>query len=105
MAKRRKKKSIMAYANRLSLWAVAAVVITIGVVMSIRGLQLKAKDEYYAQQEEMLQAMIAEENARKEELEEEQVYVQTKQYIEEVGRNKLNLVYPDEYLFVNEDAQ
>lgn len=95
----------MAYANRLSLWAVAAVVITIGVVVSVRGIQLKAKADYYAQQEEVLQAMIEEENARKQELEEEQLYVQTKQYIEEVGRSKLNLVYPDEYLFVNEDSQ
>lgn len=99
----RKKRGIAAYANRISLWAVVAIVVIIGVAASIRGIQLKAKDNYYARQEELLQAMIEEESQRQEELQEQSNYVQTKQYIEEIARTKLNLVYSDEYLFVNKE--
>ena len=36
--------------------------------------------------------------SREEQLEEERVYVQTKQYIEKVAKEKLGLVNPDEIL-------
>ena len=45
-----------------------------------------------------LLAQKAEEEERKEELEERKIYVQTKQYIEEVAKEKLGLVKQEEIL-------
>ena len=41
---------------------------------------------------------MEEESQRKTELEEREIYVQTKQYIEEVAKEKLGLVSPGEIL-------
>lgn len=43
-------------------------------------------------------AQKTEEEQRTKELEERKIYVQTKQYIEEVAKEKLGLVMPDEIL-------
>ena len=48
--------------------------------------------------EENLRAQVEEEKKRAEDLEEERVYVQTKQYIEKVAKEKLGLVNPDEII-------
>lgn len=52
----------------------------------------------YQIREENLQAQVDKEKERSKELEEYRVYVQTKQYIEEVAKQKLGLVNPDEIL-------
>ena len=41
---------------------------------------------------------MAEESKEAEELAQEQIYVQTKEYIEKMAKEKLGLVYPDEIL-------
>ena len=46
----------------------------------------------------LLQRLYDQEVSRAEELKEYEVYVQTKQYIEEVAKQKLGLVKPDEIL-------
>ena len=53
---------------------------------------------YKRQREENLTAQRDKELERSKELEEYRIYVQTKQYIEEVAKQKLGLVNPDEIL-------
>ena len=48
--------------------------------------------------EETLQKRLEQEEQRAEQLEEQRIYVQTKQYIEKVAKEKLGLVNPDEIL-------
>ena len=48
--------------------------------------------------EDALVRQLEQEKTRADELEEYRVYVQTKQYIEEVAKQKLGLVKPDEIL-------
>ncbi|MDD6570820.1 MAG: septum formation initiator family protein [Thermoflexaceae bacterium] len=93
MAKRRKKKRVF---NMAGYIAIFAVVITIAVVTWIRGLSLQEKIDSYDAREEELTQLIAEEEARTQELEERKKYIQTKQYIEEIAKEKFGLVYPDE---------
>ena len=50
-----------------------------------------------------LEAQIAEEEEKSEEIEEYSKYVQTKKYAEEVAKDKLGLVYEDEIIFKAED--
>lgn len=68
------------------------------VVVSIKGATLQDKDLEYMIKEENLEAQKAKENTRAKELEERRIYVQTKQYIEEVAKEKLGLVNPDEVI-------
>ena len=66
--------------------------------MHIKGIDLKEKDRSYSIREENLEAQVAKEEERAKQLEEYRVYVQTKQYIEEIAKQKLGLVKPDEIL-------
>ena len=50
-----------------------------------------------------LQAQLDQEKERAEDLEEYKVYVKTKQYAEEVAKERLGLVNPDEILLKPED--
>ena len=58
----------------------------------------KEKDLQYRLKEEQLEQQKSEEEQRAQELEEYRIYVQTKEYIEKVAKEKLGLVNKDEIL-------
>ncbi len=89
----------------MALLGITAVVLSLAVVVNLKGASLKAKDQEYRIKEEMLIAQKAEEEQRTKELEERKIYVQTKQYIEEVAKEKLGLVMPDEILLKPSESQ
>lgn len=82
----------------MAMIGITVVIFTLAVFVTIRGSTLEAKELTYQIREENLQAQVDKEKARAKELEEYRVYVQTKQYIEEVAKQKLGLVNPDEIL-------
>ena len=90
------------YQKKKSKWrnpgvmAAAAVVLILACVLSVQTSRLQAVSEGYQRQEQQLQQELEEESKRTEELEEYQVYVQTRDYIEPVAREQLGLVNPDE---------
>ena len=59
---------------------------------------MEKKDQEYQEREALLQQQYDRELNRTEDLKDYEVYVQTKQYIEEVAKQKLGLVKPDEIL-------
>ena len=59
---------------------------------------LKQSDLDYKVREENLDAQVKAEEKRTEELKEYKIYVKTKQYAEEIAKEKLGLVNPDEIL-------
>ena len=67
-------------------------------VVQIKGSSLKSIDREYEIRLENLTAQKEEEEQRALDLEEERKYVQTKEYIKEVAKEKLGLVDPDEIL-------
>lgn len=86
------------WGNRLAIIGITLVVFSLGVVVNVKSASMKKKDlEYQVKEEALLQQLEREQN-RANELEEYRVYVQTKQYIEEVAKQKLGLVNPDEIL-------
>lgn len=93
---RRKRKD--KWGNRMALIGITFVVFSLAVIVTIKGTSLKEKDLEYQIRLENLQAQVDKEEARARELEEYRVYVQTKKYIEEVAKQKLGLVNPDEIL-------
>lgn len=82
----------------MAMIGITVVIFALAVVVTFRGASLEAKVMEYQIREENLQAQVDKEKERSKELEEYRVYVQTKQYIEEVAKQKLGLVNPDEIL-------
>lgn len=93
---KKKKKDKMG--NRMALLGITFVVISMAVVVNLRGASLKDRELQYQMKEESLQKRLEQEEQRAEQLEEQRIYVQTKQYIEKVAKEKLGLVNPDEIL-------
>ena len=57
---------------------------------------LREKDGGYAQREQELTEQIEDAKKESESLEEEEIYVKTKKYIEDIAKSKLGLVNPGE---------
>lgn len=96
--RRSKRKRRDKLGNRMTLIGITFVVLSMAVVVNLRGASLEDKDLEYQVKEENLQVRVAQEEARADALEEKRIYVQTKQYIEQVAKEKLGLVNPDEIL-------
>ena len=80
-----------------------AVVFVVGCfVLSVEIIQLKAKNAELEARKTRLEELLADENLRKELLENEEVYIQTKKYIEEKAK-AIGYVYPDEIIFRKEE--
>ena len=86
------------WTNRMAIMGITLVVVCLAIVISTKGQGLAQSDRGYQMEEEQLQAQLEEEKERAEELEEYRIYVKTKQYAEEVAKEKLGLVNPDEIL-------
>ena len=86
------------WGNRVALIGVTLVVLSLAVVVNIKSASLKQRDLEFQIREENLEAEKQSELNRKAALEEREIYVQSKQYIEEVAKEKLGLVNPGEIL-------
>ncbi len=74
------------------------VVVVFCVCVGVKAHSLKVEQEELTQKQEMLEKQIKSEEERAKELEALEKYMQTKKYMEDVAREKLGLVYPDEIL-------
>ena len=72
------------------------VVAALLTVLTVYTRSLQKADAVYAARVDALQNEVDTEKQRQEELEEKSVYVQTKDYIEQIAREKLGLINPDE---------
>ena len=97
--RRNKRKSRNSWGNRMALIGITVVVMSLGVVTHVGTASLRKKEQEYAVKEQNLEKTKAQEEARAAELEEYRIYVQTKQYVEKVAKEKLGLVNEDEILF------
>ena len=85
--------------NRSGMFLVSTVVIVLMLMVSIKCVELKEKQDQYVVRQEELKQQIADEEARAEELEELKKYVQTDSYVEEIAEEKLRLVHNGEIIF------
>jgi cell division protein DivIC len=101
--RRTKKRNIRAsrriLENRLSIMLVTGVILVLALVISFAQVSLNAKNRAYKVQEAELQKQIKQEIVRSEEIDELEEYVGTDKYIEDVAKDKLGLVYPNEIMF------
>ena len=85
--------------NRLSAWLAAVVVGILIVVIMVAGAGLLRRLHKNNERIEELEAEIVKEEQRAEDIEEYRQYTKTREYIEEVAREKLGLVYDGEVIF------
>ena len=86
------------WASRMAILGITLVVICLAVVINAKGASLRKMDLEYMVRQQNLQEQIDAESRRADELQEYKVYVKTKEYAEEVAKEKLGLVKPDEIL-------
>lgn len=85
--------------HRLSVLLVSFVIVVLAVTLSVASISLHKKKQNYKAQEAELMEQLEEEKLRAEEIDELEEYVGTDEYIEDVAKEKLGLVYPNEILF------
>lgn len=84
--------------NRINGLAVIAIAAILIFMLGIHIKNMEQEDKELSAKVSGLRASYEQESSRTAELEEQKIYVQTKQYIEEMAK-KLGLVYPDEIIF------
>lgn len=94
--RKRTRKRVGQY--KRSMLAVSAVLVLLMVVVSVNGITLRAKEKEYQAQETELEQQIEDEKARASEIDDLESYVGTDEYVEEVAKDKLGLVYEDEII-------
>lgn len=82
-----------------SVLSICGVIILLTVVLAIGSVSLQAKNKSYKAHEKELEAQLKEERTRTEEIEDLEKYVGTDEYIEDVAKEKLRLINPNEILF------
>lgn len=85
--------------HRLSILLIVCVIIVLGLTLSVASISLHKKNKAYKAQEAELERQLEEERLRAEEIEELEEYVGSDEYIEDVAKDKLGLVHPNEILF------
>ncbi len=89
--------------NKLSMFLVVLVVLMIMVVVAVRSVELRQKLEEVTAQEVSLNAQIAAEEERTEEIAEYAKYTKTKKYIVEMAQELLGLVFEEDIVFTKEE--
>ena len=100
--KRKKRKSRAknhALQHKISVLSITSVIVLLAIILSVGSISLREKNNSYKAQEAELEAQLKEENARAEEIDALEEYVGTDEYVEDVAKEKLGLVNPNEILF------
>ena len=89
--------------NRFAIITVTVVVVSLALVLNLKVHSMQKKEIQYTEKEQTLEKQVDEQKERAKELEEYRVYVQTKQYIEKIAKERLGLVNPDEIIIKPND--
>ena len=89
--KRRKKRK----GSNRGVTSICFIVLILLVILSVQSQGLKEKLKVYAAQQEELQQKIDSETARTDEIKKLEEYKNTTEYVEEIAKDKLGLVYKE----------
>ena len=85
--------------NRAGRLCVTCIVLTLLAVMSVQIVRVYEKNQDYIAKEKRLTEQLEAETERQADLEEYKKYTQSQDYIEDVAKAKLGLVYKNEIVF------
>ena len=94
-----RQKKIKTIKRRIEFVVITIIVFLLAIVVGVAGYRKKQKNDIYLERIAELEKQIEKEEQRKEDLVEYGKYVQTDRYIEEIARERLGLVMPDEVIF------
>ncbi len=97
--KRRKKE------NRMGKLCVSGIVFMFLIVMSVQIVKLYKEDQIYIAKEKELTQQLEEATEEQQQLADYEQYTQSQQYIEEVAKSKLGLVYNNEIVFKEQETE
>ncbi len=89
--------------DRMSIVLITVVVLVMTIIVGYSVHEMKQKQSDLQEKIDGLNEQIADEEKRKEEIEDYKEYTETDEFIEDTARDKLGLVYEDEKVFVKED--
>ena len=95
---RRRKKNNKAQ-DKLGLFVITMVVLMLASMVAFGSFSLREKNQKYKQQELELKMQLKEEELEADEIKELEAYIETNAYIEDIAKEKLGLIYPNEILF------
>lgn len=96
MGKGKKRASA---SNRRGMVAIAGIVAVLLIGLLLESQKLSQQNAAYTAKKSELEQQIKDEEIRAGEIENMEDYVDTTEYIEQVAREKLGLVYSDEIIF------
>ncbi len=85
--------------HRMSVISISGVVLLLMLILGVGSISMQEKNQNYKAQEAALQEQIAAEIAREEEISELEAYVGSDKYVEDVAKEKLGLINPNEIIF------
>lgn len=94
-ARKRRGKS----GNRAGRLCITCIVFVFAAVMSLQIVKAYQKDQEYMAQQQSLEQQLEDEQDRQEELQKYEAYTKSQQYVEDVAKSKLGLLYKNEIVF------
>ena len=95
MRRRRRRRN----SNRRGMVCISAIVGVLLITLAFQSRKLEAKNVLYTQQLAQVNDQLASEKERPQEIENMDEYMKTDEYVEDVARDKLGLVYEGETVF------
>lgn len=94
----KKKKRPVSHQNRLQTRIIILIVFVVLGAVALNNHRIKIKEQEYAAEEAELDAQIAEAEAEKKDLEEQEEYMKTDAYKEQVAKEEFGMVKDGEYV-------
>ncbi|MBC5662251.1 septum formation initiator family protein [Coprococcus eutactus] len=89
--------------SKISTAIILITLLLLVVVVLVKSIQLREKKAELQVQAAEITAQIEDAQNEHKKLEEKEDYMKTKKYVEDVARNQLGLVYPDEIVIRPEE--
>lgn len=89
--------------NRMGKMCITGIVFMFLVVMSVQIVKLYKEDQVYVAREKELSSQLEDATEEQKDLADYEQYTQSQEYIEEVAKSKLGLVYNNEIVFKEQD--
>ena len=96
MVKQNERKSVRYRQSGKITFLVFVAVVFICVMSVVHAASLHTKSKELAETEKVMELKVEQAKQEQEDLNAQEQYMQTNQYIEDVAKDKLGLVYPDE---------
>lgn len=103
MAGKRNGRKTKTRSNLAGVVTIAGIVTVLMVVLLSSSRKLSVKNAQFETQKEELNQQIKDEEVRAGEIEKLKDYIDTREFIEKMAREKLGLVYKDEVIFKAEE--